>query len=182
MAEAKIFRIFRYTNASDDIITPSPSPFLDKIDFNVTGNPDSKHTDIEHAFVKNCKRSEPEALGINLTAEKPDAIVQPQQILEGVYTITGFITNMRGDSDDGINAFDTLLKKWKDEAQVIAGVWEGGRFGIQDFSNASNSLFPIGIGPSTVGLIFVDYDSDSDYNRNQITFTLTFRRSRGLDV
>lgn len=179
---AKIFRIFRYTIASNDILIPSPSPFLDKIDFNITTESDSKDTNIENAFVATCKRNNAEGLGVNLTAEKPDGVVQPLQVIEGLYTVTGFLSNMRGNSDDGINSFNTLLQLWKDEAQVINGVWNGGRFGIQDFSNTKNTLFPIGVGPSTVGLIFVDYDSTSDYKKNQIDFILTFRRSRGLDV
>lgn len=179
---AKIFRIFRYTNASDDILIPLPNPFLDKIDFNITTESDSKDTDIENAFVTICKRNNPEGLGVNLTAEKPDAVVQPLQVIEGLYTIEGFLSNMRGNSDDGNNSFNTLLQLWKDGAQVINGVHEGGRFGIQDFSNTENTLLPIGTGPDAVGLILVDYASTSDYNKNQIDFTLTFRRSRGLDV
>jgi len=182
MAEAKLFRIFRYTGATDDIITPLPNPFLDKIDFNVTGTTDSKKTSIENAFVLDCTRNKPEALGINLTAEKPDGITQPLQVLEEVWTITGFISNMRGNSDDGNNAFLLLLEKWKNEAQVISNTWEGGRFGIQDFSNSTNTLLPIGTGTNAVGLIFSDYIPISNYNKNEVRLTLEFRKSRGLDV
>ena len=182
MAEAKIFRIFRYTIASDDIETPSPNPFTDKIDFNLTGVTDSKKTSVENAFVLNCKRNKIEGLGINLTAEKPDGVVQPLQVIEEVWTITGFISNMRGDADDGNNAFLLLLEQWKNEAQVIGGVWEAGRFGIQDFSNSTNTLLPIGTGGSAVGLIFSGYEPISNYNKNRVDFTLEFRKSRGLDV
>ncbi len=182
MVEAKIFRIFRYTNASDDILIPLPSPFLDKIDFNLTGLTDSKKTSVENAFVLTCERNKPEGLGINLTAEKPDGVTQPLQVIEEVWTIKGFISNMRGDSDDGNNAFLVLLEKWKNESQVIANAWEGGRFGIQDFSNINNTLLPIGTGPTTVGLIFSNYTPISDYNKNEVRFTLEFRKSRGLDV
>ena len=182
MVDAKIFRIFRYTNPTDDILIPNPNPFLDKIDFNVTGLTDSKDTTVENAFVLNCIRNKPEGLGINLTAEKPDGVTQPLQVLEEVWTITGFISNMRGNSDDGNNAFIELLETWKDDEQVIVDAWEGGRFGIQDFSNSSNTLLPEGTGPDTVGLIFADYQSDSDYNKNEVRFTITFRKSRGIDV
>lgn len=182
MVEAKIFRIFRYTNASDDILIPTPNPFLDKIDFNLTDLTDSKKTFVENAFVLTCERNKPEGLGINLTAEKPDGVVQPLQVIEEVWTIKGFISNMRGNSDDGNNAFLLLLEQWKNEAQVIKDVWEGGRFGIQDFSNSTNTLLPIGTGPDTAGLIFSNYIPISNYNKNETRFTLEFRKSRGLDV
>jgi len=182
MVEAKIFRIFRYTNAIDDILTPEPDPFLDKIDFNLTGLTDSKKTSVENAFVLTCERNKTEGLGINLTAEKPDGVVQPLQVIEEVWTITGFISNMRGNLDDGNNAFNLLLEEWKNGAQAIKDVWEGGRFGIQDFSNSTNTLLPIGTGPNTVGLIFTGYEPVSNYNKNEVRFTLTFRKSRGLDV
>ena len=182
MVEAKIFTIFRYTDASDDILTPEPNPFLDKIDFNVTDLTDSKKTNVENAFVLTCERNKPEGLGINLTAEKPDGVVQPLQVIEEVWTVKGFISNMRGESDDGNNAFLLLLEQWKNEAQVIKDIWEGGRFGIQDLSNSTNTLLPIGTGSTTVGLIFSNYIPISNYNKNEVRFTLEFRKSRGLDV
>lgn len=182
MVEAKIFTIFRYTNPSDDILIPSPSPFLDKIDFNLTGLTDSKKTSVENAFVLTCERNKPEGLGINLTAEKPNAVTQPLQVIEEVWTIKGFISNMRGNSDDGNNAFILLLEEWKDGAQAIKDVWEGGVYGIQDLNNSTNTLLPIGTGPDSVGLIFSDYIPISNYNTNRVDFTLEFRKSRGLDV
>lgn len=182
MAEAKIFRIFRYTNASDDILLPSPDPFLDKIDFNLTGLTDSKKTSVENAFVLSCERSKPEGLGINLTAEKPNGVTQPLQVIEEVWTIKGFISNMRGNGDDGVNDFLFLLDEWKDDIQATPNTHEGGRFGIQDFSNFTNRLFPIGTGPFTQGLIFSNYNPISNYNLNRVDFTLEFRKSRGLDV
>jgi hypothetical protein len=182
MVEARIFRIFRYTNPSDDILTPSPNPFLDRIDFNLIDQTDSKKTFVENAFVLTCERNKPEGLGINLTAEKPDGVVQPLQVIEEVWTIKGFISNMRGNSDDGNNTFLLLMEKWKNEAQVIKDVWEGGVFGIEDFSNSTNTLLPIGTGSTTVGLIFSNYTPISNYNKNRVDFTLEFRKSRGLDV
>ena len=177
--EAKVFRIFRNTAETDNILTPVPDPFDDKIDFNIAS---SKDTTVENAFVLNCVRNKPEGLGINLTAEKPDGIVQPLQVIEEVWTITGFISNMRGDEDDGDNAFIALLEEWKDGEQATNDLWEAGRFGIQDFSNSSNTLIPVRTGSNKVGLIFADYQTDSNYNKNEMRFTLTFRKSRGLDV
>lgn len=179
---AKIFRIFRYTIASDDILIPSPSPFTDKIDFNDSSDPDFKKSDKEGAYVSELVRPEDEALAQNLTSEKPDGVSQPQGLMPGTYVITGFITNMRGNSDDGVNAFLSLLDTWKTEVQAIKGIWEGGRFGIQDFSDVTNDLLPIGTGSDTIGLIFSGYEKTNDYNRNRVEITLTFTRSRGLDV
>ena len=65
---------------------------------------------------------------------------------------------------------------------MFPGVWEGGRFGIQDFSNFTNRLFPIGTGSFTIGLIFSNYTPISNYAKNRVDFTLEFRKSRGLDV
>lgn len=179
---AKIFRIFRYTIATDDIIIPSPNPFTDKIDFNDSSDPDFKSITREAANVLELVRPEDEALAQNLTSEKPDGISQPQGVMPGTYVITGFITNMRGNNDDGINAFLSLLDTWKTEEQVIKGIWEGGRFGIQDFSDVTNDLLPIGTGTDTIGLIFSGYEKTNDYPRNRVNFILTFTRSRGLDV
>jgi len=85
-------------------------------------------------------------------------------------------------SDDGNNAITALLRTWKDEAQAILGELEAGRFGIIDASDSDNDLTPIGTGDTAVGLIFQDYTKTNDYNRNRVDITLTFRRSRGLDI
>jgi len=103
-------------------------------------------------------------------------------IVEGTYIFTGFISNMRGNSDDGNNAFLAKLREWKDEVQAINTVWEAGRFGIIDDSDSDNDLDPIGTGEDAIGLIFQDYQKTNDYNRNRVDFVLTFRRSRGIDI
>lgn len=179
---AKIFRIFRYTIATDDILTPSPNPFTDKIDFNDVSIADPKDSSKERAFVFTNEKLETEGVGTSLTAEKPDGVIQPLAVIPGQYTIIGKITNTRGDADDGINAFLVLLQQWKDEQQVIKNVWNAGRFGIQDFSDTTNNLFPIGTGSTSIGLIFTDYKKTNNYTPNQVEFVLTFTRSRGLDV
>jgi len=117
-----------------------------------------------------------------MAAEKTDGIIQPGGISEGIWIVEGVISNVVGNSSNGINAFLTLLESWKSDVQVIKAVWEGGRFGIIDDNNQSNNLTPIGTGVNTVGLIFINYKKKINYQKNQAEFTLTFRRSRGLDV
>ena len=70
--------------------------------------------------------------------------MQPLGIVEVTYVVTGFISNMRGNSDDGANSIITLLRTCKNEAQVINGQLEAGRFGIIDASDSDNNLTPVG--------------------------------------
>jgi len=172
---AKPFRIFRLENALDDETT-------DFILFNDPAGPDFKDTDKEGAYITTVKVGEPEGIGNNQAAEKPDGNVQPLGIVENTYTITGFITNMRGNADDGDNAFLAKLKLWKEGSQSIVDVFEAGQFGIIDSSDITNSLSPIGTGDDAIGLIFQDYTKTNDYNKNRVDFTLIFRRSRGIDI
>jgi len=172
---AKPFRIFRLTNALDDETT-------DFILFNDSEDSDFKDTAKEGAYITTIKVGEPEGIGNNQAAEKPDGNVQPLGIVENTYTITGWISNMRGNSDDGDNAFLAKLKLWKEEAQGIVDVWEAGRFGIIDSSDITNSLSPIGTGDDAIGLIFQDYTKTNNYNANRVDLTLIFRRSRGIDI
>lgn len=173
---AKIFNIFRVTGVNDDQTT------TDRIDFNDVSDSDAKDSSKEHAFIFTCEKRDIEGIGANLTAEKPDGIVQPLAVIGGTYIITGRITNTRGDDDDGENDFLTLLQEWKDEVQVIKNVWNAGRFGIEDNSDSTNTLIPDNTAGSEVGLIFVDFKKTDNYNTNQSDIVLIFRRSRGLDV
>ena len=172
---AKSFKIFRLTLAGD-------SPNTDFILFNDAGNGDFKDTAKEGSYILTLQRGDPEGIGNNQAAEKPDGNVQPLGIVEGTYIVKGFITNMRGNSDNGVNAVITKLRLWKIEAQAILNVWEAGRFGIIDNSDVDNTLLPIGTGETAIGLIFQDYSKINDYNKNRVEITLTFRRSRGLDI
>ena len=176
--------IFRYTASTDDYFTvpKSPNPFTDVIIFNDPNNADFKDTKREGAYITSIKRVEPEGIGNNQAAEKDDGNVQPLGIVEGTWEITGFISNVRGNASDGVNSFVSLLRTWKDGAQVIVNDWEAGRFGIEDENDQDNTLAPIGSGATAVGLIFQEYSKTTDYNRNRVDFVLIFRRSRGLDV
>jgi hypothetical protein len=172
---AKSFKVFRLTAAPD-------TPNTDFILFNDPAAGDFKDTAKEGAYLLTLSRGDPEGIGNNQAAEKPDGNVQPLGIVEGTYQLKGFISNMRGNADDGNNAFTATLRTWKEEAQAILGVWEAGRFGFIDESDSDNTFLPIGTGDTAVGLIFENFDKVNDYNRNRIEITLTFRRSRGLDI
>lgn len=173
--EARSFRIYRLTNPADTLNT-------EFILLNNPGASDFKDTTREGAYILTLQRGDPEGIGNNQAAEKPDGNVQPLGIVEGTYIIKGFISNMRGNADNGINAFITTLRTWKAEAQAILNAWEAGRFGIQDLSDLDNNLAPIGTGADAIGLIFQDFTKINDYNRNRVEITLVFRRSRGLDI
>lgn len=172
---AKPFRIFRLETALDTNAT-------DFILFNNSADADFKNSSKEGAYISTVKVGEPEGIGNNQAAEKPDGNVQPLGIVEDVYTITGWITNMRGNADDGDNEFLQQLKRWKEDAQSIVDVFEAGVFGIVDSSDITNSLTPIGTGEDAIGLIFQDYTKTNDYNKNRVDFILIFRRSRGIDI
>jgi len=172
---AKSINIFRLTGAGD-------TPTTDSLLFNSPTALDFKDTAKEGAYVLTLKRGDPEGIGNNQAAEVNDGNVQPLGIVEGTYIFTGFISNMRGNSDDGSNAFVEKLRIWKEEIQAINGVWEAGRFGIIDNSDGDNNLQPIGTGDDAIGLLFVDYQKINDYNRNRVEIVLTFRRSRGIDI
>lgn len=173
---AKSFTIFRKTTNA------GANPGTDLIIFNNPVDGDFKDSTKEGAYIQTLQRGDPEGIGNNQAAEKPDGNVQPLGIVEGTFIIKGFVTNMRGNSDDGVNAIITKLREWKEEAQAILSELEAGRFGIIDSSDVDNSLTPIGTGSTAIGLIFQDYSKINDYNRNRIEITLTFRRSTGLDI
>jgi len=172
MVNAKTITIFRLTGTSD---TSSTDPLL----FNVVT---AKDTKLEAGFITELIRNTPEGEGKNQTAEKTDPNIQPTGVTEATWTITGFISNMHGNSDDGNNAFITKLHLWKDEPPVNAN-WPGGRFGIIDLNDINNNLAPVRTPTDdVVGLVFSDFKKTNRYFRNDVLFTLTFIRSRGLDV
>ena len=173
---AKSFTLFRKTTDDGD------DPGDDRIIFNNPNASDFKDSTKEGAYIITLERGDPEGIGNNQAAEQPDGNVQPLGIVEGTYIVKGFITNMRGDADDGENEIVELLRTWKEESQAILGELEAGRFGIIDNSDIDNNLTPIGTGTDAIGLIFQDYKKINDYNRNRVEVTLTFRRSRGLDI
>jgi len=173
---AKSFTLFRKTTDAGTV------PGTDLIIFNNPIDADFKDTAKEGAYILTLQRGDPEGIGNNQAAEKPDGNVQPLGIVEGTYILKGFVSNMRGNADDGNNAIIALLRTWKEEAQAILNELEAGRFGIIDDSDTDNSLIPIGTGSTAIGLIFEDFSKINDYNKNRIDITLIFRRSRGLDI
>ena len=173
---AKSFTVFRKTTDA------GADPGTDLIIFNDPAAGDFKDSTKEGAYIITLQRGDPEGIGNNQAAEVDDGNVQPLGIVEGTYIIKGFISNMRGNSDDGNNTIVALLRTWKEEAQVILGELEAGRFGIIDASDTDNDLTPIGTGNTAIGLIFENFSKINDYNRNRVEVTLTFRRSRGITI
>ena len=173
---AKSFTVFRKTTDA------GADPGADLIVFNDPTALDFKDTAKEGAYILTLQRGDPEGIGNNQAAEVDDGNVQPLGIVEGTYIIKGFISNMRGDLDDGNNGFIAILRTWKEEAQVLLGELEAGRFGIIDASDTDNDLIPIGTGNTAIGLIFENFAKINDYNRNRVEVTLTFRRSRGITI
>lgn len=173
---AKDFTIFRKTTNA------GANPGTDLIIFNNPNATNFKKSDKEGAYILTLQRGDPEGIGNNQAAEVDDGNVQPLGIVEGTYIVKGFITNMRGDADDGDNAIIKKLREWKSEAQVLLGELEAGRFGIDDDSDIDNDLTPIGTGNTAIGLIFENFAKINDYNRNRVDITLTFRRSRGITI
>lgn len=176
MVTSKKINIFRVSLGGD-----GPT-VTDRIDFNDPTFTDYKDTTKEFPWITSINKTSGESIGNNMAAEKTDGIVQPGGISEAIWLVKGVISNIHGNSDNGANAFLTRLESWKDDVQVIKAVWEGGRFGIIDDNCNTNNLTPIGTGTSTIGLILINYEKIINYEKNQADITLTFRRSRGLDV
>lgn len=172
MVDAKVISIFRLTASTD-------TPTTEKLDFNVVANKDTK---VENAFILTLVKKEPEGIGNNLAAEKADGNVQPLGIIAATWEVEGFISNMHGNGNNGQNAFVQTLTSWKGDSPVNSN-WPGGRFGIIDNNDVTNTLLPVRTPiADVVGLVFQDFDKTNDYNKNQVNFKLIFRRSRGLDV
>ena len=173
---AQSFTIFRKTTNA------GANPGTDAIIFNPPAATNFTNTAREGAYILTLRRDDAEGIGNNQAAEIGEGNGQPLGIVEGTYGVTGFISNMRGNSDDGANSIITLLRTWKNEAQVINGQLEGGSCGIIDASESGNNLTPVGTGSNAIGLIFENFSKINDYNRNLVAITLTFRRSRGISI
>ena len=80
----------------------------------------------------------------------------------------------------GASTIINQLRTWKEGEQAIVGSGnlEAGVFGIVDESDADNNITPDG----TIGLIFSDYKKINNYQLDRVEVTLTFRRSRGIDI
>lgn len=181
MAEVKKITIFKLDSAD-----ASATVSNDKIEFNSVDQSDAdnyKKAKFEGAYISSIQKIDPEGIGNNVTAEKPDGNIQPQGVVNVMYMIKGWITKIDGNSGNGTNAFLAKLQSWKDGEQDIIDDWESGAFGIEDLNDSTNTLLPI---KTTVGggpaLIFAAFDKTDDYRRNRADFVLTFRRSRGLTV
>lgn len=176
MVQAKKVTIARFTGAGDDFTT------TDRIDFNDVDAVNAKDSKKEGAYFRTFQVIEPEGLGVNQAAEKPDGNVQALGVIEKTYILTGWITKTDGNNNDGVNAFLTQLLSWKEDPSILKDVWEAGRFGVLDENDTSNNLTPIGTGVNAIGLIFNKYTKTYDPIRNRTDIIITFRRSRGADI
>jgi len=175
MAIAKPILIARFTASDDNIDT------ADKIIFNDPDADDFKDSKKVGGYFTSFKVVEPEGLGVNQAAEKPDGNIQSLGVTEKTYVLTGFVTKTDGNDDSGLtNTILLLLGTWKANPNIIKGVWEAGRFAIKDSNDSTNTLIPIG--PSALGLLFKGYTKDYDPNKNRTDIVLTFRRSTGPDI
>ncbi len=175
MVIAKPILIARFTAEDDDITT------TDKILFNNPSATDFKNNEKVGAYFTSFKVVQPEGLGVNQAAEKPDGNIQSLGVTEKTYVLTGYVT--KTDGNDGLgnsNAVLLLLDEWKTDPNILKGVWEAGRFAISDSNDSTNTLIPIG--PSTLGLLFKGYTKDYDPVRNRTNIVLTYRRSTGPDI
>ena len=102
---AKSFPIFRKTTNA------GANPGTDAIIFNNPAAYDFKNTPREGAYILTLRRDDAEGIGNNQAAEIDDGNVQPLDLVEEEYVVSGFISNMRGNSDDGANSIITLLRK-----------------------------------------------------------------------
>jgi len=182
MVNTKKITIFRLVS-NDDSATVSE----DKIEFNSVDQSDSdsfKNNNFEGAYISTIQKIDPESMGVNQTAEQTDGNIQPQGVVNRQYVITGWITKLDGNSDNGTNAFLAKLQSWKDDAQQIINTWESGVFGIEDLNDSTNTILPIKTSTSAgnPGLIFAIFDKIDDYVKNRADFVLTFRQGRGLNI
>lgn len=177
MVVAKEIIIAKFTGAGDTITT------AEKITFNNAAEADFKVYDKVGAYITSLKVVEPEGLGVNQAAEKPDGNIQALGVTEKSWIITGFITKTDGNDNSGAtNTFLNLLTQWKEGEQILKDVWEAGRFAIEDSNDVNNNLTPIGTGSTSIGLIFKNYEKTYEPVKNRTDIILTFRRSRGPDI
>ena len=159
---AKSFTIFgKTTNAG-------AKPGTDALIFNNPAADDSKNPARVGAYILTLRRYEAEGIGNNQAAEIEDGNVQPLGLVEGTYVVTGFMSNMRGNYDDGANSIITLLRTWKNKAQVIDGQLEAGRLGIVAAGVSDNSVAPIETGKSWIGLMFEEFSKINAYKWNRV--------------
>lgn len=182
MVETKKITIFRLDSGDSSATVSS-----DNIEFNSVDQSsiaDFKNNEAEGAYISTIQKIDPEAIGNNQTAEQTDGNIQPQGVVNRQYIITGWITKLDGNSDNGTNAFLAKLQSWKDDEQQIINDWESGVFGIEDLNDSTNTLLPIktSVDAGNPALIFASFDKTNDYRRNRADFVLMFRQGRGLDI
>ena len=94
---AKSITIFRKTT------TAGANPGTDASIYNNPAADKFKNTAREGDYILTLRRDDAEGIGNNQAAESDDGNEQPLGTVVCTYVGTGFISNMRGDCDDGAN-------------------------------------------------------------------------------
>ncbi len=166
--------LFRLFNAMSLPSNPS-----DTLEFNDSTSDYYKNITDVGGYITQIKKTIPEGIGNNQSAEVPDGNLQPLGVVETTYQITGFITNINNN-----NLFLNKLLEWKESSNAINGIWSAGRFGISDNGDKTNILLPVSDNQASPaqGLFFTNYEKTNDVARNRADFVLTFRKSRGFNI
>lgn len=171
--ESPTITLFRLYDSSSN-----PSSPTDTLRFNATDATGYKDTTMVGGYFTEIKKTIPEGIGNNQSAEVPDGNLQPLGIVETTYQLTGFITNI-----NATNNFLNTLELWKEGSNAINGIWSAGRFGLDDSGDSTNTLLPTTDGNANPqGLFFVNFEKTNDLGRNRANIILTFRKSRGLGI
>ena len=171
--KSPLITLFRVFNADDSVTAPT-----DILNFNDSTSDYYKNTTNVGGYITQIKKTIPEGIGNNQSAEVPDGNLQPLGVVETTYQITGFVTNINVS-----NVFLNQLLTWKVGSNAINGIWSAGRFGISDAGDRTNSLLPVSDTQSNPqGLFFTNYEKTNDISRNRADFVLTFRKSRGFNI
>ena len=168
-----LIRIFRLTNAGDNDAT-------EFIDFNIPGAL-TERTDIENAFITDIKDFDTDAVGSNQGVELPLGDLQALGKIEDVITVEGFFSKRNGDSNDGINVFETIMRGWADDEKITID-WDLGRFGLRVDDSISQSVIPDGAGvPAnlTIALLWLKIEWTSDFTGNREKFKIFFKVNKG---
>ncbi len=166
-------QLFRLFNAASTPLSPT-----DSLKFNASDVSGYKSSTDVGGYITQIKKTIPEGIGNNQSAEVPDGNLQPLGVVETTYQITGFITNI-----NAVNSFLDKLVEWKESSNAINGIWSAGRFGISDAGDRTNTLLPVSDNESSPqGLFFTNYEKTNDVARNRADFVLTFRKSRGFNI
>ncbi len=168
---ARKFSIFRVSLAGDTKST------IDRLDFNDPAY--GKDSKSEAAYLRSVRIFSPHSIGDQQGAEQEFSDQESLGPIEQVIEIKGFISDSDGASDDGQNQFLILLDLWDSEPDIVEGVWDEGRFGIEDNNDHTNDLIPVRTGTDRIGLLWESYEKNQILAKNQTDITIRLRVNKG---